>query len=420
VNQTLAIDGGEPAVTDPFPRRPRYGDAECEAVISLLRSGRLSETGRGPAVTALENAFAAVARTRHALSFNSGTASLHAALHAVGARDDAGVAASPMTWISAIAAIFHTGSFPVFCDIERDSPNLSRGAVAALGSSISAVLVTHTWGIPAHVDAIAEASGAPIVEDCSHTHGATYRGRPVGSWGAAGCFSLQESKAVSGGEGGILTTSDRLVYERALTVGHHPHRLATELTLPETLPFVDAGASWKYRMPAVSAAIVHEQLRSLPERRMASEVNFTLLREALSGLPITWPRLDDDSVRGWYGMPLIFTEPVTNPAGLHQACRAEGIPLRALYDDWLTAPILQRRELIARFWPSARRYQPPEPDAFPNYRRARRQMVILKVPDHPAPDYRRRSRQPWRRSSSTGRDERRPDVITVVGPPVHE
>jgi dTDP-4-amino-4,6-dideoxygalactose transaminase len=102
-----------------------------------------------------------------------------------------------------------------------------------------------------------------------------YRGRPVGSWGAAGCFSLQESKAVSGGEGGILTTSNAVIYQRAMTLGHHPLRLADELTDPDLLPLTEAAASYKFRMPALAAVIALQQLRSLPEQMQVS-VQYTI------------------------------------------------------------------------------------------------------------------------------------------------
>ncbi|MGW3227292.1 DegT/DnrJ/EryC1/StrS family aminotransferase [Kitasatospora sp. NPDC001095] len=381
----------DPKVTLPFPREPKYGQAEKDAVLKLLDDGHLSEINRGPATNALEAAFSRLTGTRHALSFNSGTASLHAALHAVGANPEAGVAVSPMTWISAITAVFQAGSYPVFCDIESDSPNIAASAVSQVADECSAVLATHTWGIPARMDELAAATDLPIVEDCSHAHGALYQGRAVGSWGAAGCFSLQESKSVSGGEGGVLTTSDREIYERALTLGHHPARLADELTLPELKPLADTGAAYKYRMPALSAVIARQQLRSLPDRMRAAEQNLATLRQALEeyDAPIAWPEIGELSVRGWYGTPLTINVHVPDPKTLHEKCRAAGIPVRAQYEDWTQTSLLQRLDLAARYWPhlADSPYEPPSRDALPNYYKALRQMIVLKVPQIPAPDY---------------------------------
>lgn len=381
----------EHAITLPFPRTPKYGRAEKDAVLELLDSGHLSEVHRGPATSALEDAFVDLTGTRHAIAFNSGTASLHAALHAVGADPEAGVAVAPMTWISAITAIFQAGSYPVFCDIEEDSPNISPTALAETAPAVSAVLATHTWGIPAKMDQIAQATYAPVVEDCSHAHGARYRGRSVGAWGAAGCFSLQESKAVSGGEGGVLSTTDREVYERALTLGHHPARLATELTMPSLKPLDATGAAYKYRMPALSAVIAREQLRALPARMRASEQNLAVLRHLLDerDVPIAWPTVDERSVRGWYGTPMTITTPLSDPADLHTRLKTVGVPVRSLYEDWTQTPLLQQPDLAARYWPHLTHspYRAPTPDTLPNYGKAKRQMLVLKVPQIIAPDY---------------------------------
>jgi dTDP-4-amino-4,6-dideoxygalactose transaminase len=374
-------------MTLPFPADPKYGDAEITAVTRLMRTGHLSEAHRGPAVAALEDAFAAMTGTTRALSFNSGTASLHAALHAAGAAPGLGVTMSPMTWISAITAAFQAGSYPVFADLAEDSPNLDPAQVDPV--NCSAVLVTHAWGIPAPMDKIANLP-VPAVEDCSHAHGAVYQGRPVGSWGTAGCFSLQESKAVSGGEGGILTTSDEGIYQRAMTVGHHPARLAAELSQPDLLPLTGTGAAYKYRMPAVSAVIAREQLRSLPARMKNSEDNLTQLTQLIqdSGLPISPAPVAAGTVRGWYGTPLTVQEPVTDPASVFTACKSAGLPVRALYPDWLTAPLLQEPALIERYWPHMRgRWTRPVPAEFPHYQRFRRQTIVLKIPDVPAPGY---------------------------------
>ncbi|MFC0532063.1 DegT/DnrJ/EryC1/StrS family aminotransferase [Phytohabitans kaempferiae] len=377
-------------VSLPFPRAPRYGPEDQAAVRDLLHAGRLSDTSRGPAIAALEDAFADLTNTVYALSFASGTASLHGALRGVGAHPDAGVVTSPLTWISAILVAFHAGSFPVFADVEPGGVNLNPATIATAGQA-SAVLVTHTFGIPARMDALTAVTGVPIVEDCSHAHGARYASRPVGSWGAAGCFSLMERKPVSGGEGGVLTTNSRTVYERALTLGHHPHRLAAELTDPALRPLTSTGLGYKTRMPTVAAAIASVQLRRLADRMAASETNFARLLDVLHAhaAPITTPLVAAGSTRGWYGTPLIITEPVPNPAALFAACTAAGVPVRPLYEDWLSSPLLQDPALLHEAFPHVRHtgWRPPDPHALPNYQVARRQTLLLKVPDVPAADY---------------------------------
>lgn len=388
---TRVNDSAKATPLGPFPRAPRYGASTRDAVTALLDTGRLSETGRGPATTAIENAFAELTDTRYALSLNSGTAALHAALHAAGAGPDRGVAVSPMTWISALTAIFHAGSYPLFHDVEENSPVLSPDVLPDVAGRCGAVLVTHAWGTPAAMEPFLSPDLPPVVEDCSHAHGAIHHGRPVGSWGVAGCFSLQESKAVSGGEGGILTTSDRGIYERAMTLGHHPHRLAAELTDPDLVPLIPSAASYKFRMPALSAVIAREDLRGLAARNLAAQNNWQVLHDLVGrhGLPIAFPELGENSQRGWYGTPLILQSEIDRPDDLQAACVQAGIPVRAQYPDWLASPLLQSTELLTRFWPHVAHtdYRPASRADLPHYDRLRRQLLVLKIPDVPAPDY---------------------------------
>ncbi|GIG63170.1 hypothetical protein Lfu02_75420 [Longispora fulva] len=384
----LEVGGRPRRVTLHFPKAEQYGPAEHEAVARVMASGLLSEIDCGPATRLLEERFAALAGTDLALSFNSGTASLHAAVHAVEVPPGAGVATSPLTWVSAITAIGHAGSFPVFCDVEPGTANISAAAVADNAGRVGAVLATHAYGIPVRLDALARA-GLPVIEDCSHAHGAVYRGRPVGSWGAAGCFSLQHAKFVSGGEGGVLTTGTRRIYERAMTLGHHPRRLADELTEPDLLPLAVTGVAYKFRIHPLAAAIAAAQLLSVPQRMADSENNLAVLLEALAGhgAPVTAPVLAEGTVRGWYGTPLWCQPKVTDHLELRRVLKNEGVPLRDLYEDWLTSPVLHNEDLFRAFFPAATGYRPPDPAEFPHYYAARRQMLVLKIPSVPADDY---------------------------------
>jgi dTDP-4-amino-4,6-dideoxygalactose transaminase len=200
-----------------------------------------------------------------------------------------------------------------------------------------------------------------------------------------------ERKAVSGGEGGVLTTNSRTVYERALTLGHHPHRLATELTDPALRDLAGTGLGYKTRMPTMAATVARVQLQRLATRMAASDANLHLLLDVLHAhaAPITAPRLADGSVHGWYGTPLIITDPVPDPAALFTACTAAAIPVRAMYDDWRSSPLLQTPAVVHHRFPHVRHtpWRPPDPQALPNYLTARRQTLVLKIPDVPAADY---------------------------------
>jgi len=128
------------------------------------------------------------------------------------------------------------------------------------------VIVCHTWGVPAPMAEILGAArdlGILVIEDASHCHGATYAGRFLGTLGDIGCFSLQGTKALVAGEGGVLVTNDRSMLERAMIPGHHPARLQEALTLPQHAGFVRAGGGWKYRANPLAMAIAAAQLPDL-------------------------------------------------------------------------------------------------------------------------------------------------------------
>ncbi len=176
-----------------------------------------------------------------------------------------------------------------------------------------------------------------------------------------------------------------------MTLGHHPHRLAAELTDPDLVPLIPSAASYKFRMPALSAVIAREDLRGLAARNLAAQNNWQVLHDLVGrhGLPIAFPELGENSQRGWYGTPLILQSEIDRPDDLQAACVQAGIPVRAQYPDWLASPLLQSTELLTRFWPHVAHtdYRPASRADLPHYDRLRRQLLVLKIPDVPAPDY---------------------------------
>lgn len=198
-----------------------------------------------------------------------------------------------------------------------------------------------------------------------------------------------DRKPVSAGEGGVLTTGSRAVYEAALTLGHHPDRLAREVTDPELLALAATGLGYKTRMPVLAAAIGRIQLEALTERNAASAANADVLADALAGAPVTMVPAPAGARRGWYRLALWITQPVPDPALLLHACQRAKLPVRPMYPDWLSTPLLADPHLLSARFPHLRHsiWQPPEPDALPNYYAARRQLLLLKLPDVPAADY---------------------------------
>lgn len=201
--------------------RPFIGEVEKQAVQEVLESGMLVQ---GPRTAMLEEAFATLCGTRHAIATSSGTAALHVALlaHGIGAGDE--VITTPFTFIASVNSIIYVGARPVFVDVEEDTFNLNPRLIeAAITPRTRAILPVHLYGYPCDMDAIMEIAtrhNLIVVEDAAQAVGADYRGRPVGSFGI-GCFSLYATKNVMSGEGGMITTNDDAVAERCRMIRNH-------------------------------------------------------------------------------------------------------------------------------------------------------------------------------------------------------
>jgi perosamine synthetase len=247
--------------------RPVLGEAEERAVLEVLRSGWLVQ---GPKVAELERVVASLVGARHAVATSNCTTALHLALilHGIGAGDE--VIVPSFTFIATANAVTYTGATPVFADIDPRTYNLDPDAVnAAITPRTKAIMPVHQIGLAADVDrlrAIARQHGTVLIEDAAPALGATYRGRPVGGLGNTSCFSFHPRKAITTGEGGMITTDDGALAERARVLRAHgmsvsdlARHQARRVIIEE---YQDVG--YNYRMSDVHAAIGIEQLKRLP------------------------------------------------------------------------------------------------------------------------------------------------------------
>jgi len=390
--EKLALFGGPATVRTPFPAYPMIGPAEMAAAARVVASGRLSECGRGGSIGEMEDAFADYFGVKHVLSFGSGTDAIHGALFAVGVRPGTEVLTANDTWISAITAICHAGGTPVFCDVKRGAHHIDPAEIRRkAGPHTKAVIVTHLWGVPADMDAVmkaARAAGLAVIEDCSHAHGAMYKGRLVGTIGRIGCFSLQASKAIVAGEGGVLITNDRRCYQRAMIPGHHEARLARELTYKDLKPFAAAGGYWKYRASPVGMGIAAAQIERLDEFNAARQANFDRLRKLLQRAApfIRWPRLARGSRRGWYGTPATYEydQKKVSRNLFVKACGAEGCGMGTGYRNWYREPLFQDLRLYSQLWPvrhaNGVEYKPLPENALPHDEELRSKLLVFAMP----------------------------------------
>lgn len=235
--------------------KPYLGEAERQAVLEVLDSGMLVQ---GERTAQLEAAFAAVCGTRHAIATSSGTTALHIAClaHGLGPGDE--VITTPFTFIASVNCILYVGARPVFVDVEEDTFNLNPALIeAAITPATRAILPVHLYGYPCDMDAIldiARRHRLVVIEDAAQAIGATYHGKPVGSFGT-GCFSLYATKNVMSAEGGMITTDDDDLAERCRLLRNHgmPRRYHHQLL------------GYNFRMSDLHAAIGLAQMKRLEE-----------------------------------------------------------------------------------------------------------------------------------------------------------
>ncbi len=195
------------------------GDEEIAAVTQAIRSGTLTST-KGAFVRAFESRFAEMLGVKHAFACASGSAAVHCAIAAIDPEPGDEIITTPITDMGALAPIVYQGAVPVFADVDPLTCNVTAETIAAcLSDRTRAIVVTHLFGNPcdlASIRALADRHGIPIIEDCAQAFLATSGDRFVGTVGEIGCFSLQQGKHITTGEGGIVVTNDdrlaRLLY----------------------------------------------------------------------------------------------------------------------------------------------------------------------------------------------------------------
>ncbi|MCP4644455.1 MAG: DegT/DnrJ/EryC1/StrS family aminotransferase [bacterium] len=302
----LALLGGPKIVTadgtDNWLALPT-DDAKA-AIGALLDGGTITISNGTGVVGEFEAAFREMTQTRYALAMNNGTATLQSAYFAAGAGPGAEVLVPSYTWHASVTPILQCGATPVFCDIEPDTLVLDpEDAARKITPRTRAICVVHTWGNVGDMDrimALAKEHNLVVIEDASHAHGATYKGRPVGGIGHIGCFSMQGVKAVSGGESGVATTNDPELFDRMILLGHFGRGPMGE----GAKTFDDLGdmsLGSKYRPHPFAIALALIQLKRLPELNRLRTRNYAIMNDALQGaenLELVEPR--EGCTRGGY------------------------------------------------------------------------------------------------------------------------
>ncbi len=319
-----------PIVDEPLPRPRRWGAAELARLTAMVEQESLFYW-KGPQSTALLDAFRDHYPLRHAFPCSSGTAALHVAVAALRLEPGAEVIVPPITDMGSVIGLLYQQAVPVFVDVHPRTYNLDPGAVArAITPRTRAIMAVHLAGNPcdmAALMAVARAHQLSVIEDCAQAWGARYRGEPVGLQGDLACYSFNDFKHVSCGDGGIVATSDERLgaglskwgdkcYDR-VTGGRDPVDLAPN-----------------YRMSEPQAAVATAQLSKLAfiaETRNRLGVRLTRQLADTPGLLVPECSAEDFHSFWFYFLRLLPERLKASREEVVAALRSEGVMANAGY-----------------------------------------------------------------------------------------
>ena len=342
------------------------------AVMAVLERGILGGIG-APESTALEAEWAAFVGRSTGLLFNSGTAAIHAALYGIGLEPGDEVITTSFTFAGTWQPILQQLGIPVFVDVDPLTYTLdTRQIEAKIGPRTRAIIAVHIQGLPCDMDEILEIAdrhGLHVIEDACQAHGATYHGRQVGSFGTVGCYSLNSSKILTGGEGGLFVADDPDVIDRARrlrTFGEDIPELG-RLTGWNFRPYTVHSVGWNYRHQEMPAALARSQLKRLPEYIAIGQRNAAHLTEQLSGVPgIRPPYIPADRTSTFYEyrvrlepmeLGLGHVEPTAFRDALGKTLMALGVGVELWHTEPAPAfPVFRNREGFGGHFPWT---QPP-------------------------------------------------------------
>lgn len=368
--------GGRLVFAKPFTGIDPIPDAAIERAVALMRSGRLHRYDLAPGdagpVAELESAVAQWLGVPHALAVTSGGQAMQIALRAAGVAPGDRVLTNAFTLAPVPGAIAAVGATPVLVESDETlRPDLADLAARALASGARVLLLSNMRGHMPDMAAVADLCaelGLTLIEDCAHTMGATWAGRPSGTWGVAGCFSTQGYKHLTSGEGGILVTSDSLFAARATILSGSYMHYARHGAGPDEAAFALA----KYDMPncsarmdALRACLLIDQLATLPDRVARWRALYRAAEAGLAVLPgLTVPYRPQ--AEGFVGSSIQFLLPGdwtgAQAQALVSACAARGVVLAwfgadephgftSRFDSWRYAPQVElprTRAILAR------------------------------------------------------------------------
>lgn len=332
----LALKGGPreaERLRELVPPWPIYDEEDEKAVVEVVRSRRWCRLYLGSKAEMFERMFAEYHQAKYGIAVANGTVALELALKTVGVGIGDKVIVPAVTFIATASAVSEVGAIPVFADVDPETATISAKSIEEnVDEKTKAVIGVHYAGYPINFDDIlpvVRRNGLSLIEDAAHAHGSEWRGRKVGAIGDMGGFSLQESKTLTAGEGGIVLTNDDKLAERARLI----HNIGRVLGKPGYMHFI---LSSNYRLSEIQAGLLISQMRRLKEHVEVKHETGEYLASKLRKIGGVEPLRRDPRVtkRGYYFFVIRY-----DPEEFHglpkeefiRALNAEGVPAGAGY-----------------------------------------------------------------------------------------
>jgi perosamine synthetase len=353
-DEKLALIGGPKAIQTSFKRYNPIGVEEVQAAKQVIESGVLSQfLGAwhedfygGPKVREFERACEVFFGVKHAVTVNSWTSGLIAAVGAIGIEPGDEVIVTPWTMCASATAILHWNAIPVFADIEPETFNLDPKSVEAnITPYTKAIMAVDIFGHSADMDAlmaIAAKHGLKVISDAAQAPGAIYKGKYAGTMAHVGGYSLNYHKHIHTGEGGIVVTDDDVIAERIRLIRNHAEAVVGDKGETNLTNMI----GYNFRLGEIECAIGIEQLKKLTRLVQSRQRLADRLSDGLRGLTgLRLPVVKSDCTHVYYVYPMIVDVKILGVSRdkIHAALQAEGVPVWNRYQNLHLLPMYQKK-----------------------------------------------------------------------------
>jgi dTDP-4-amino-4,6-dideoxygalactose transaminase len=335
--QLLAVDGGEPLNIAPFAPWPSFSEGEAETVKQVLLSNKVNYW-TGTEGRDFESEFAAYCGAKHAIALANGTVALELALYALGIGPGDEVVTTSRTFIASASCIVMRGAIPIIAEVDPVSQNITAETIRPLITPRTrAIIAVHLAGWPCDMDPIldlAHEHDLKVIEDCAQAHGARYKGRPVGSLGDVAAFSFCQDKIMTtGGEGGMLVTSDHALWEKAWAFKDHgkSYDAVYNRQHPDGFRWLHESFGTNWRLTEMQSAIGRLQLQKLDDWVQIRRRHAERLTNCFAHYPALRLTVPPKDVFHSYYKYYVFVRPEQLKTGwdrdrIMAAINAEGVP----------------------------------------------------------------------------------------------